>query len=297
MQRGVLLGVLAALSACVIGAGWQVVTRAGVTTTLQPLDLGLLRYGLPGLVLMPLWIKSGLLPGGVSSGLLVLMVLGAGLPFGLLVMAGASFAPVSHIAVLLPGTMPLFVALLAYFVLGETLSPSRLLGFAFILAGALLIGWDAVRDLSVGSWKGDLLLLLAALCWGIYSVAFRKSGLSPWTAAAVINGWSLILVLPLWLLSGSDRLLEASAGDLILQVLWQGLLAGVLGLWVYGYAVRAIGATRAAALGALVPALAALGALFVLAEPLSTLTAVGIASVTLGVLGGTGIFSFARSSH
>ncbi len=290
-SSGRLLGFLAALAACGIAAGWQISTRSGVITGLDPLDLALLRYGVPGLVLMPLWLKSGLLPKGLPRSLLAFMVLGAGLPFGLLVMVGAQFAPVSHMAVLLPGTMPLFVALLAHHFLSEALSGPRLLGFAFILGGVGLIGLDAVESFSLGTWKGDLILLIASLCWGIYSVAYRKSGLAPWTAAAVISGWSLLLVVPFWLIAGGGRLFEADAASLGLQLLWQGILAGVLGLWVYGYAVRAIGATRAAAIGALVPAMAAIGGLLFLAEPLSLASAIGVACVSLGVLAGTGLFA------
>lgn len=54
-----LVGVLAALAAALIGSGWQIVSRHGVTTSLGPVELAVLRYGVPALVLLPLWCKGG----------------------------------------------------------------------------------------------------------------------------------------------------------------------------------------------------------------------------------------------
>ena len=54
MNSNTLLGLLAGLAAALIGAGWQLASRYGVTTTLGPMELAALRYLVPALVLMPL---------------------------------------------------------------------------------------------------------------------------------------------------------------------------------------------------------------------------------------------------
>ncbi len=281
------LGLAAAIATCFIAAGWQVTTRHGVTTTLAPLDLALFRYAVPGLLLAPLWLRTGLLSGAPKH-LVALMVLGAGLPFGLMVMMGATLAPVAHIAVLLPGTMPIFTALLANRFLGEPLSRKQITGFALILAGVASIGSASFNALT---WKGDVILLTAALGWGIYSVAYRKSGLTPWSATAIINGWSLLAILPLWLALHQGQIFTANPSDLALQALWQGVLAGIIGLWLYGFATRRIGPTSTAAIGATVPALGAFGGWLLLGEPLTPQAVIGAALVTAGVALSTGIFS------
>jgi hypothetical protein len=66
-------GVFAALAAVVIGAGWHVATRLGVTTSLHPVDLALLRYGVPALIMLPVLLKTGLLPKGAPRGWLALV--------------------------------------------------------------------------------------------------------------------------------------------------------------------------------------------------------------------------------
>lgn len=286
MQSGLrspLIGFAAAIGACVIGAGWQVATRLGTTTTLAPIDLALLRYCIPALVLAPLWWRARPLPSQTDWKILSAMLLGAGPAFGLLVMAGSQFAPVAHMGALLPGTMPLFVALMAAVVLGEAISGLRRLGFAFILLGVLAIGLKALLIRDDGAWRGDLLFLSAAFLWSIYTIAFRRSGLGPWEATAVINFWSALIILPLWLISDDARLLQAPLADLILQVCWQGVIAGLLGLWTFTLGVHHIGPSRAAAVGALVPVMSAAGGALVLGEIPEPLVLAGILSTMLGV--------------
>ncbi|MGE0723374.1 MAG: DMT family transporter [Alphaproteobacteria bacterium] len=283
------LGTLAALASVAIGAGWQVATRLGTTTTLDPLDLALFRYLVPALVLAPIWLRRGLVPQGASPGVLAILVAGAGLPFGLIAMVGARYAPVAHMGVLLPATMPLFVAMLSAFAFGETFSGRRRIGFVLIVAGVTAIGLPALADRSTGAWRGDALFLLAALLWSIYTVAYRRSGLDPWTAAATVSAWSATLVLPLWLLGGGERIAATPPADLAFQVMMQGIVAGIGGLAIYAIAVRNLGPTRAATSGALVPAAAALGGHLVLGETIDWLSVLGIAAAASGVALAAGV--------
>ena len=137
----VVLGTAAALAAAVITAGWQLATRHGATTTLGPLDLALLRYFGPALVLLPLW--RGLLPRARSSCWKVvgLTVLTGGLPFGLLISAGAQWAPASHVAVFTNGTVPIFAALLAWLSTREHIGARRAVGFLLVPGGAAIPCW------------------------------------------------------------------------------------------------------------------------------------------------------------
>lgn len=283
------LGYTAAAATVAIGVTWQLATRAGVTSNLAPIDLALFRYVIPALVFAPFWLRSGPIPRGVKPGLLVLMVLGAGLPFGLLGMAGAQFAPVAHMGALLPGTMPLFVALLSAIFLMESFAPSRIIGFALIVAGIVAIGGHVIFHGDAGVWRGDLLFMSASLVWAVYTVAYRKSGLSPWTSSAIVSFWSAVLVIPAWYFSGMSRAMAAPIGDVLFQMLCQGLLAGVCGFGAFALAVKHIGPTPTAAVGALVPVCAAAGGWLFLSEPIDGLTALGILATTLGVMFATGV--------
>jgi drug/metabolite transporter (DMT)-like permease len=281
-------GLACAVAALVIGAGWHVITRLGVTTTLHPVDLALLRYGLPALVLLPVLLKTGLVPTGAPKGWLAIVVIGAGLPFGLLAMAGSAFAPVAHMGVIIPGGMALGVAFLAWRLAGETFSAMRLGGLGLLSIAIVLLGLSAFGNLTARTLIGDGMFLAAAALWAGYTIAFRKCGLSPIQATAVISAWSLIVTLPLWLATPDAQLLQAPLWDVGVQFIWQSILAGIVAVWAYGMSVRSIGPANTAAIGALLPVMSSVGGLLVLGEPISLMTGIAIALAVIGVLLATG---------
>ncbi|MEO9652157.1 MAG: DMT family transporter [Roseobacter sp.] len=277
---------LAAWVICVIvGASWQLATRLGVTTSLTPIDLALLRYALPTLVLLPILLRQGFGTKGKPIWVPTLVIIGGGLPFGLLGMAGAQFAPASHMGAVLPGSMPVFVALLSAIVLGERFGRNRIIGLTAIVFGVACVVGTSFAGTAGGTdvLVGDALFIMAGVFWAIYTVAYRKSGLEPWHGAALICFWSCILVIPIWFMTPSAALLDAPWSDVALQVVAQGVLAGLIGLAAYGAAIRHLGASVAAVSGAVVPALTAAGGYFLLGEPLTWLTAIGVACVVGGI--------------
>ncbi len=276
------IGLAAAFAAAAIGAAWQIATRAGASTDLGPLDLAMLRYGVPALTLAPVLWRAGFWPSPARRMSIVPIFLGGGLPFGLVAMAGAGLAPVAHMGALLPGTMPLFTALLAFAVLGERIGRQRAIGFAIVAAGVAAIVGPALAVGGDGAWRGDLLFLAASALWAVFSVAYRRSGLGAWQVSALLAALSFACVLPLWLIAGGG-LLSASWRDVALQVAAQGFCAGLLGTWTYALAIRHLGAGRAALSGALVPALSALGGFVMLGEIPDLSTAAGIVLTMLGI--------------
>jgi drug/metabolite transporter (DMT)-like permease len=281
-------GIAAALAAVVIGAGWHVATRLGVTTSLHPVDLALLRYGVPALIMLPVLLKTGLLPKGAPRGWLALVVVGAGLPFGLLAMAGSQFAPVAHMGIIIPGGMALAVAFLTWRLMGERFSTLRLTGLGLLTLAILLLGIGSFANVTGRTLIGDLMFLAGATLWAGYTIAFRKCGLNPIQGAALISAWSLIMVAPIWLLTPGVKLLQAPLWDVGIQFLWQSILTGVVAVWAYGFAVRSIGPANGAAIGALLPAVSSFGGLMVLGEAIPTTTAIAIVLAVGGVLLSTG---------
>ncbi len=178
------LGAAAALSVVLIWASWLISTRHSVGAGLGPLDLSLLRYGIPALVLTPVWWRTGLFPKG-AMGPIALMVLGSGAPFFQLVAFGMRHTPASAAGVLLPGLMPLAVALIGMAFLGERPDRWRRFGMAAILSGGVLLLLDSLRGGSLG-WISFTILPAGATLWAIYTHAFRRSGLNAFEGAALI---------------------------------------------------------------------------------------------------------------
>src|SRR6266481_3314227 len=107
------IGAVCATAAVAIWAGWLVMMRVGVNTTLTAFDLTALRFGVAGVVLLPVVLRRGLALNRLGWPGFTAVVIGAGAPVQLLVGAGLSFAPVAHASVLSYGISPLIVAGLA----------------------------------------------------------------------------------------------------------------------------------------------------------------------------------------
>ncbi|WP_418145927.1 DMT family transporter [Variovorax paradoxus] len=277
-------GVLCGLAVALIWSSWSVATRFAVTTTLGPHDVTFLRFGVSALLLWPILARKGLGLAQIGIVRLLVMVLGAGVPFMMLGSVGMRFAPASHVATLMIGTMPIWVAVLSGVLFGEKFSRQQLGGMAVVLAGVLCIGGYALlANRAAGEWRGDLLFLLAGLCFASFTIAQRRSGISPWHATALVNVCSAVLFAPIYFFWFTPNIFTAPPASVGFQVVAQGILVAILGMYFYTEAVRRLGAPRAAIFGALAPALAALiGALFLKEIP-AALTLAGIALVMGGV--------------
>jgi len=274
------VGIAAAFGAVAIWAGWIVATRHAVGHALEPAAVGLLRFAIPALVFAPVWWRTGLKPKGLSWSMMAALM-GFGAPFFLVAGSAMQYAPAPDVAPLLSGAMPLIVALVAIRQ-GERFAFARWLGLGLIVLGIVaVVGHSAFAG--GGAWRGHLMLLAGAAMWAVYTLAFKRSGLSAIEAAALVALWSTLMLLPL----GGPALVRVVATghvlDVIMQATVQGLLSGVLAIVLYGVAITRLGATRGAALTALVPVLAAVLSVPLLGEWPSAATALAIVATTLGV--------------
>lgn len=293
--RDNLAGVAAALVTVVIWAMFIVVTRFGVTHSLTLWDVALLRYAPTAILLLPLCLKHW--PALRRAGALKLgiMATGGGMPFLLIGMSGMIFAPAAHAGAMMPGSMPLFVALFSAALFGERFAGSRLAGFALIVAGVIAIGGYHLFLVGTGYWRGHLLFLTAAALWACYTLALKRAALPVLPAIAFIYVLGGAVYTPVWLLALPSGLAAAPWPEILLQ-LAQGILSGVISLFTYSIAVEKLGPTRAAAFGALAPAIAALAAIPLLGEWPDSAAWAGIPAIVFGVMLANGVFTrYARS--
>jgi drug/metabolite transporter (DMT)-like permease len=294
-EAGRWLGAAAALATALLWAAGLVATRFGVTGALSLWDVIFLRLASPALLLVPILLRflhppGGSLPGSRRPFWFVVMIVGAGLPFMLIGSGGMVFAPAAHAGALMPGSMPLFAALFAVLLLGESFNAQRKLGTALMLLGAIAVGgWQAFQGTS-DTWRGDLMFVCAGAMWACYTIGLKKTGIGPWQAAAVVYVASLVVYTPIYLLWLDSRLLVAPVFEVGVQVA-QSVGSGLLSMAAYSFAVRRLGAAPAAAFGALTPALTALLAIPLLGEWPETVTWIGIVAVSLGVALANGALS------
>jgi drug/metabolite transporter (DMT)-like permease len=117
-------GALCGVATVAIWAGWLVMMRLGITTTLAVVDLTALRFAVAGLILLPVVVRRGLALDRLGWPGFLAIAIGNGAPYVLVVGAGLMFAPVAHASAYTQGVLPLTVAILAGIFLKERLSPS-----------------------------------------------------------------------------------------------------------------------------------------------------------------------------
>jgi drug/metabolite transporter (DMT)-like permease len=294
-RRNLYLGVAAGLLVVVCWAGWVVATRFAVTTHLRPIDIAFLRYLVASVLLAPVLLRHGLGLRQIGLRRISVLVCGAGLPFLLISSTGMKFAPASDVGAVMIGTMPVFVALFSALIGGERFDAMRVAGFVTVIAGIVGIAAHGLFDFHSGAWRGHILFLVGAALFASYTVTFRRSGMSPWQAAAIVNFFSLLILTPVYLLGFGSDLLSAAPGDVITQAIMQGVVSAIVALFFFGEAVRRLGASRAAVLGSFTPVLAALFAMPLLGEFPTGLTWAAIIAVSVGVVLASGGLSRAVS--
>jgi len=236
------------------------------------------------MVLAPVLLRAGITAKGIGNvpwHIVLIMWLGAGVPYALIVFAGLGMAPASHQAMLGPSSVMIFTAALSWLLLGERFDRVQLAGMAVIVAGVGALGWQGLAGGGpIGI--GHLLFVIAALMWSVFTIAARAWRVDALLSTAIVSTLSLVY-LPVYFLLFGDGLRAASLGALVTQAVFQGLLAGVIALILYMRTVAALGAGRASLFTALVPAMAALLAVPVLGEVLTGATIAGLLLITAGM--------------
>ncbi|CAN7159400.1 DMT family transporter [Bosea sp. LjRoot90] len=281
------IGFACGILSAVIWGVQSVISRQSVADGLSAGDVTTLRFLAASLVLLPFALKRlkpfpvGRL--GWKKALILTAIVGPS--YSLILVGGAHFAPALHSSVISPGLIPVATALLAVLVLGERISPLRVIGLSIIVAGIVVFSFEAMANTPTreGAWIGDLLFVLIAVLWSVFGLLARR-----WRADAVEVTMATCLLslplLPLLALVQPVNLLQVPLSAVVLQALYQGVIVGAVALFLYTQAVAILGAGRAALFLPLVPVVTALSGAALLGERASALEIAGMALAILGMV-------------
>lgn len=185
-------------------------------------------------------------------------------------------------------TIPIFMALLGWLVLGEALGRRGIAGIAIAAAGAaLVVSRGNLAMLAAGRLgaPGDLLMLLSAPNWAVFSVLSRRALRShPATRTmfyVMALGWLFTTVL--FLRGGGPGEVARLSARGWASVAFLGVACSGLAYIAWYDALQHLAASSAGALLYLEPLVAMVVAAVVLAEPIGAATAIGGALILLGV--------------
>jgi drug/metabolite transporter (DMT)-like permease len=281
-------GIAVGLAAASIGALYTVYARWGIAHGLTSPDLTVLRFGVAGIVMLPVFILACWrdVKQLTGSGWIWLQVaLLAGTPFGLLMYGALQFAPTSHAAVFPFTAMSVMGMVLGTLVLGEPMTLRRVLGIAVVLTGLVLVSGVEASSLNGRASIGDAMFLVAGTLWAGFGIVLRKHRLDPLLATAIISISALLTYVPAYAwFTGGKGLASADPWVLGVEVLVQGVIAGSGTLYTYSKLVSILGPSRAAVFPALAPGLAALLAWPVLGHVPTVLETMGLVLVMAGLI-------------
>ena len=187
---------------------------------------------------------------------------------------------------LLMALTPVFAYLVGVFGRRERFSQSVLAGILLSLTGVSAIILAGSSQVSFGqTWKGDVLMMGAAFCWGWYTGA----------SAGLLSKYGALRLTVLTMVLGTVVLVPLSIPAVIRQnwtavsmrawggFLFSAMLAIVYSYFVWAYALSRIGVARTAIFSNITPIIALLGGWMLLGEIPTLIQVIGIFCVLTGV--------------
>ena len=278
-NQALTVGYLLAGITVFLWASFVLLSRVAGEHHLNPFDLTALRFSVAAVVLLPVWLWWKRRPV-FNVQMLVLALLG-GIGYALGAYTGLSIAPASHGAVLLSGVLPFFMTIMALLVLKEHPTQHRMIALAVIAVGVVCMAIYSLNNLQ-HSWRGDLILLCASALWALYTVLVKRWSKTPLEVTMGVALLSAIIYTPVYLLFLPKNIQHAEWSAIFLQGVFHGVLVVIVAMLCFMQAMQRLGPTRLGAVMAMVPAVAGLGAVFILDEPFSWLLIAGLAFTSTG---------------
>lgn len=217
--------------------------------------------------------------------LLVLGGLGMGI-CGALVYAAGKTTTATNIG-LIYAVSPVIIILLTRLMFGERLSRRQMAGTALALAGTVLIVAKGHLEtlLSLRFVPGDLMILVAATAWALYSVLLKRwpGNLSINGRLAAISGAGVIVLLPFlgWEMAVVGTAHPDARTLAIIAVLI--LVPGIGAYATHGYITRHLGPSKGGLILYLAPVYTSLLAWLLLGERIAAYHWIGAALVLSGL--------------
>lgn len=271
-------------------AGNAVLAR-GTVTLLPPLSMSFWRWVIALAILLPAGLPGLLRHRAVLRrhlGTMLVLSTFSVAAFNSLLYYAAITTSATNIA-LINATIPIFVALLAWLLLGDRTRPLQALGIALAVLGILVVvargQWSVLSGLQMQA--GDLLMVAAVFCWGLFSVLLRRHAV-PVPALTFLTAQVLLgtlVLLPVYLvdllfISGGFEL----SGHTLLPLLYFAIFPGILAYGFWNHGVHTLGPRSTALCMYLTPVYASVLAGLFLDESLSWYHLAGGALILLGLV-------------
>ena len=281
---GEVWGVLAAVLSSALG-GTSIGATRYLVNAIDPLAIGSFRFGIGFLLLLPVaLLQGGRWPArrdwAVVGGLGVLFFA----VFPLLFNASLIFTTAARGALAL-STLPLLTMVVGAALGTEALTARKSIGVVIAMLGVAIALLAGLTSAPQGAWRGDLLMVGAALCMAFYSIwskpCIARAGPISFTTMAMGVGAACLIVISCW--RGSFEPVADFAVPQWLAATYLGAFGSALTFYLWAFALAHTTPTRVAISVTVNPVAASLVGAVLLHEPLSWNLAGGIATVFAGI--------------
>ena len=192
-------------------------------------------------------------------------------------------------ASLMNSSTPIIIYILSFVFLKERLSKFQLIGTALSLAGVIFILSKGSLEtlLSFSFNKGDLIVLIAVFCWGVYSLLVKQyAGRLPgYSTFLVTIALGVMMLLPFTIYELMTTSVEIVwSPSTIGAILYVGIIASIVAFLSWNNGVVALGANKASIYLNFIPLFATIFAVLFLDEDLLLAQLIGGLAVICGVL-------------
>ena len=274
--------VFVAITMCIWG-GFTLTARISANWGISAWDITALRFALAFCILMPILMykKDTAFLWKKEPFLLAMM---GGVIYCLTVYSAFHYVPVAHAAIFLNGCIPLCTAVAAFVLFKEPFDRHTWISLSIMLTAITAMSFLMYQETGVAFGFGDILFLLSALWWGIFTVLLRQWKLSAWHSMAGVVIWSAIVYIPIYLLFLPKHLTEPEPVHLLIQVVFHGVFVVIIATLTYVEAIKRLGAFKTGSIVTLAPFIAAILAVPLLGEPLSLAIICGLLGMAMGAL-------------
>ena len=265
------------------GFNWVVMKEANLF--FPPVTFYCYRFIIGALVLLAVcfWLKLPIPPRRywpwiAITGFLQIAVNTAAIQIGMVTLGAGLVAVLNY-------SMPVWMALMAHFFLGEHLTRRKVMGIIVSMAGmCLLMNVDSGGDVSL-----VVLTLIGAAAWAAAGIIVKiqdrrmKSNdcnLIQYTTWQMVVGALALGIQAAVMESGTIQWTPLAVGCL----LYNGVMASSLAFFMWNYLLTQIEAAKAAIAILGVPVVGVISGVLVLDEPLTMMTLIGMVMILIGIV-------------
>jgi drug/metabolite transporter (DMT)-like permease len=190
-------------------------------------------------------------------------------------------------ALLLQSFAPLAIALWTLILFRERLTLRQLIGIAVSLFGVVVIvcRGDLAQITHLTFNPGDLLLLTALVCYGLYSALLRRAPpIHPWSLLTVVFVWGALLLTPVVIVEYWAGARPHFTPSSVAVLGYVAVFPSIIAYLFFNRGVALIGANRAGPFLHLIPLFGAAIAILFLGEQALPFHGVGFALILAGVV-------------